>query len=252
MPKALTRPLQPGKPFVEAGRGKRPIRRFSSWYDNRLVTKEGERILRDLDDWGIAELRKHQLIWSGLDLDTEPPLIERVPDTSFGVREIRGIDRARLRLFLLSLLWRAGATNRMEFDAVSMPESELSQLGDMIRTNNPGPLSFYPATLIQLVPSGEVHNYSPTAGVKKQLSRDGTQECEIPFFRFYFDGLIVHMHRSSRKNCAVDKTLLVGGDDLLLVSIMDTGKSAQYGYMAQVVKEANEGWPDVMNKLNPP
>lgn len=65
IPKALTKPEISGAPFVEFGMNYKQSKRcYSSWYDNNLVTREGENILSDYDDWAIRELRKNKLIWS--------------------------------------------------------------------------------------------------------------------------------------------------------------------------------------------
>ena len=65
IPLSLTSPSTKGERFIEAGRGLRPIRRFTSWYDQQLVIREGEKILSEIDTAGIEELRRLKLIWSG-------------------------------------------------------------------------------------------------------------------------------------------------------------------------------------------
>jgi hypothetical protein len=57
IPKALTRPEEPGLPLIQGGSGKRARKRWDSWYDSELVTREGEDILSALDDWAIRYLR---------------------------------------------------------------------------------------------------------------------------------------------------------------------------------------------------
>jgi hypothetical protein len=63
IPAALTTPEGTG-PLTQGGRGRPPIRRWSSWYDPCLVTQAGEAILAEYDNWAIQELRKNKLIWS--------------------------------------------------------------------------------------------------------------------------------------------------------------------------------------------
>ena len=103
IPKALTSPSAPGERFIEAGRGNRPIRRFTSWYDHQLVTHEGEKILSEIDTAGIAELRKHKLVWSGWGnknkLRTSDFAVDPDPESGLGVRLIEGIDAGSIRLF---------------------------------------------------------------------------------------------------------------------------------------------------------
>jgi hypothetical protein len=249
LPKALTRPEQPGKPFIEAGSGRRPMRRFSSWYDNRLVTKEGEKILSDLDNWAIGELRKHRLVWSGWGIDSELDVPDRVADTGFGVRIVRGLDGHQMRLFMLSLLWRAAATQRSEFSQVQIPLPQIDQLRDMILSQKTEPFAFFPATLTQLSTRGPAHNHAPTAKYKDGSAAN--KGLEIDYYRFYFDGLIIHMHKHMTLDAPGTKgrKMYVGGDDELIVCTMESDKSAQYAWMDAIAKEAHEKWPDVMKKL---
>ena len=63
IPKALTRPSFPGRPLVQIASGKKAVRRWDSWYDERLVTLSGENVLTELDTWAIEQLRAHRLVW---------------------------------------------------------------------------------------------------------------------------------------------------------------------------------------------
>src|SRR5271166_5468519 len=45
IPEALTETSWMGQPLTQKGRNGRHIRRWTSWYDNRLVTADGEAIL---------------------------------------------------------------------------------------------------------------------------------------------------------------------------------------------------------------
>jgi hypothetical protein len=191
IPRALTRAAAGGEPFIQGGRGSRPVRRWDSWYDPGLVIQEGEDILTALDTWAIAELRKHELVWSGWGptraLSTT---LDLVPGTDWGTRIVEGIDPTGLRLFFLSLLWRAAATDRPEFADVTLPPDDLEQLRLKLLSNDPTPLSFYPTQLMQLYTIGETHNHTPITSTKTISSFGATPDRTIPIFRFYFDGLI--------------------------------------------------------------
>src|SRR5208337_2570967 len=132
IPEALTETLWKGKPLIQIGRHGRRIKRWTTWYDRKLVTAEGEAILAKYDDWAINFFRQKKLIWSSWGPMEQLDL----PDHSlgpgrFGLRKLDGVDCARLRLFFLSLLWRAAATSLFEFDLVALPAHELAQLGEM-------------------------------------------------------------------------------------------------------------------------
>lgn len=253
IPKALTRSATPGKPFVQTGMGNRPTRRWDSWYDPALTIRKGEDILSALDDWAIAELRKHELIWSGwISAGSVTNKVSLIPGMVEGVREIMGIDPGRLRLFFLSLMWRAAATTRPEFSAVSLPPDDLERLRLMLLREDPGPLDFYPAQLIQLYTLGEIHNHTPISLTKIIPAHDATPERQIPYFRFYFDGLVAHIHRHASDDgyTAAQGFLTVGHSDKLVVTALSYEKSFQRDILTESQRQAAVKWPEVMAKLS--
>jgi hypothetical protein len=201
IPKALTKPASKGLPFVQAGKGTPPRKRWNSWYDDRLVIRKGEDVLAAYDDWAIAEFKRLQLVWGsweGASLKTlDHTLIPGTP--GWGVRKI-STDSKRLRLFFLSILWRSAVTQRWEFDEISMPDDDQERLRQMLLEGLAEPISFYPMQLTQLSTKGEVHNLSPFATTKKVDLLDGNPPIHVPMFRFYMDGLIAHIARQNSDN----------------------------------------------------
>jgi hypothetical protein len=248
IPAALTRPEYAGASLVQSGRGARPTRRWSSWYDRRLVTSEGERILEHYDSWAIDQFRKHKLIWSSWGpmiklstLDFQPIL-----GSHWGVRRIAGIDPKRLRLFFLSLLWRAAATDLPEFDEVSIAPDDLEQLRKMIINGDPEPLDFLPAQLTQLSTIGMVHNHGPISQVKEIPAFGGSRGYKVPIFRFYFDGLITHFHMAKAVDQpSVDELgpLIVGFAGDLVVSTVAYETSFQRENLREIMLETFAKWP---------
>ncbi len=250
IPKALTRPVAPGTPFVQAGMGIRPTRRWNSWYDKALVIRKGEDILSNLDDWAISELRKHELIWTGVRSPADK--IQFIPGGVEGFRQVTGIDPVRLRLFFLSLLWRAAATTRPEFSAVILPPNDLEKLRLMIVSGDTGALNFYPAQLIQLYTKGEIHNHTPIVQTHIIPAYDATPERRIPIFRFYFDGLIthIHCHASDDGYTASQGFLTVGHGLKLAVACLPYENSFQRKILTELQSQAVATWPEVIEKLS--
>jgi hypothetical protein len=241
IPKALTLPTYKGKPFLQFHPGGKPVRRWSSWYDSNLVTREGEDILTEFDTWAITELRRHKLIWSSWGKKRNlGSLHTAASDTPWGRRKIAGIDPTKLRLFFLSLLWRAASTTLPEFAEVQLPQEDLETLRKMIVARTPEPVSFYPTTLIQLSTIGAVHNYAPIAQIKEIPSLEpGEATIALPIFRFYFDGLIAHMHRQSSDDgyTAALGSLVVGAADLLVILTQTYEASFQRHNLITVMSE---------------
>lgn len=247
LPKALTRAEGLSDGLIQHGYG-RTERRFSSWYDNALVTAEGEKILSDYDDFAIRTLRNHRMIWSGwgpakLLLD-----VGSFAGTQLGIRNVDFADittARRLRLFFLSILWRAAATTRPEFREVSLTAAELEQLRRMVIEQNPEPLGLFPISVTQLSTIGKLHNHT-TLSMEKHVPAIGEyKEYTVPIFRFYFDGLIAHFSRSSiAENESRDlRRLHVGEDTNLAISTTTYEKSRQAAFLALLQAEASLGRP---------
>lgn len=240
IPAALTTPDGTG-PLIQGGRGRRPIRRWSSWYDPCLVTQAGEDILARYDDWAIAELRRNKLLWSSWG-----PMLRLATsdfkefDAAWGRRSISGIDFKRLRMFFLSLLWRAAETDRFEFSAIKLDDCDLDRLRSMVLTGNAEPIEFYPVTLIQLSAHGFEHNFSATAEVKTNPAIEEVPAQTIPHFRFYFDGLVAHIHREAAGQ--LDDTIIGARQKLLVTTVAFEG-SRQGGYLMEAMREADSFQP---------
>jgi hypothetical protein len=160
IPKALSRPSVAGQYFISSNQGKRPKKSWSSWYDKELVIRKGEAILADYDNWAIRELRRLELVWSGWGAKRSLPVetwFGSRPE-GFGLREVNCANPDKLRLFFLSLLWRAAATTRPEFWEISLDPDALELLRTMVHKGNPRQLDFYPTVLVRIVSRGDTHN----------------------------------------------------------------------------------------------
>ena len=250
LPKSLTKPSQPGRPFVEAGHGSRPVRRWDSWFDKELVIRSGEDILARFDAAGIEELRKHMLLWSGRDTGSTLPNVQLLSEEhGFGIRQIQDTNAKVLRMFFLSLLWRSAASNRREVAAVTLASSDLEQLRLLLLNDEVGPKDFFPIALTQLTEIGEPHNFAPMATEMAKPPLDGIEPGTIPTFRFYFNGLIAHIFRP--KHGAMPdyiKGWHIGESDLI-VSTQRTRDSFQNLNLIANMREAVEKWPHVISRI---
>lgn len=193
IPRALTRLEGTGAKFVETGIGLGTKSRSNSWYDQGLVTRNGEDILAEIDAVGIHILREHRLVWSGWGASSlaEEGLTDVDPSGNFRVLWIDSPEK--LQLFFLSLLWRAGATGLEEFKDVTLSADVLSDLADRILQRDPGNFMDYPVQLFQLSTKGYQHNRTPLMERKVTVGLDNSQGPEVNYVRFYFDGFVVHI-----------------------------------------------------------
>jgi hypothetical protein len=249
IPKALSRPTVAGKYFISGGQGKPPKKSWSSWYDQGLVIRKGESILSDYDNWAIHELRRLELIWSGWSAKSSLPVetwFGSRPE-GFGLRQVECANPDKLRLFFLSLLWRAAATTRPEFREVILDPDAMELLRTMVRDGNPRPLDFYPTMLVQIVSRGDTHNFGPIsrdyAGKYEELDVD------IRAYRFYFDGLVAIMCRSINLRFEGLAPLIVGHSPSLSVQTIVWERCFQLNNMMRHRLENIVNWPEQIRKL---
>lgn len=242
IPRALTNPEQNGMPFLQWKSGASPSRRWSSWYDHHLVTRDGEDILTEYDTWAIPELRREKLVWSSWGKKrTLGDLHTTASGISWGVRKIRGVNPTKLRLFFLSLLWRAAATDLPEFAEIQIPKDDLETLRLLLISRQAGPLSFYPATITQLSTIGVIHNHAPLAQTKEIPSLEpNVPTIYMPIFRFYFDGLIVHIHKQATDDgyTAALGNMVVGASEELIFPTETYEHSWQRSNMITIMRES--------------
>jgi len=229
IPQGLTLGVKERQPLVQYGAAVGATQRWSSWYDPLLVTRSGEDILADLDTWAISALRSNRLVWSGWGNDSALQDINPL-DNVFGVREVF-LDTERLRLFFLSLLWRAGSSQMLEFQEIDPPESHLEIIKTALLGRGMPGLDFYPIQLTQLSTKGALHNHAPSRETKYLPNLEAPDEdgYPIPFYRFYFDGLIVHFARPDPKSPTADQLgkLVVGASSSIVLSTVTYEESLQ-------------------------
>jgi hypothetical protein len=231
IPKAFTRPERPGAGFTQHTSGKPATRRWDSWYDSNLVTREGEDVLSFYDNWATKFLRQEKLVWSSWkDSRLPDDLYQRLGDSHWGIRQILTPEAGLLRLFFLSLLWRAAASELEEFSNITLPPNRLKKLGEMLINRRSEPRSIYPISITQLSTKGIIHNATPI----KQMKRvPGGRDQMI--YRFYFDGLIAHIHRGKLKDMG---DLIVGLENRLTLSTVTYDQSYQRENLSDIISAA--------------
>jgi hypothetical protein len=251
LPQALTYGAAKGLPFAQAGQDSPPIKRWTSWYDQSLVTQEGEAILSEYDNWGIEELRRLKLVWSSWGEQTSlPGDFHEIPEKKgWGARKLVTSDPTRLRLFFLSLLWRAGASQMSEFDEIAIRASDLRRLKIMLVNRDPAPYDRFPVMLTQLSTKGGIHNLTPLS-MRKPLTPWCRNGPSVPIFRFYLDGLVAHFHRETKPDEVVElSNMFVGNSEEFGVTVLPFENSWQQQNMATLIRETEERWPDRLSRI---
>lgn len=256
IPKALTR-RPTNAPFIQVGQADRPIRRWDSWYDPNLVTQSGEDILTAIDTEGIKELRRLKLVWSSWGpmqsltmLDHH--IIDSATITQTGLRVINSVNSKTLRLFFLSLLWRAANSDLDDFKFVSLKHSDNRKLRRMILNNVVQPYNRFAMSMVQISSLAPAHNQAPfLEQVELPNARGKYFKREV--IRFFLDGLVVHISAQSipQKDFLGHGQLMLCADRQTLgVPTKPWGLSRQYEMINTVKDETEKLYPGLASKMS--
>ncbi|MEO9337347.1 hypothetical protein ABFT80_07925 [Mesorhizobium sp. SB112] len=178
---------------IQFGFGSKPQLKFNSWVDGRICTAVGEARLRDIDTAAAKIIRQHGLTWRHY------PLSNKAERHNFGdefeLITIPDVDTSALRLFFLSLLWRSAISTRFEFAEIFLDAVSNEHLRKIVAGEEKPADSDWPVVLVALTEAGEPQVHTPLAQVINTPEHEGTKYPDIPIFRFFLDGLIVHMGR---------------------------------------------------------
>lgn len=196
LPKALTRPSVKGAPLHQSTQGRGVKKRWDSWYDPKLVTRDGEDILASIDDAAIRTLKRHRLVWSSW-IVTAPNFQKwsfAMPDHSFRLLEVAPFSAEALHRFAVSIVWRSAASTLPDMSEVSLSPLLIEELRQTLVGERKLEPSFLPTSLMQLSTRGETHNQSPYLDKWKSPKSNDTPSKETDIVRIYLDGLIFHVH----------------------------------------------------------
>ncbi|EKM0371299.1 hypothetical protein ACN6UN_000197 [Cronobacter turicensis] len=228
LPRALTLIGANGERTIQAELNGPTRRRFQGWYDNQLVIDKGESILSDIDNKAIKLLRKNHLVWSGW-----PSVADRLPcpneqllkldekeDYPNQFRRIEGVNFLPLKVFFLSILWRAAASTREDMKDISLPDDMLEKLRLATLNQDPLNLEDFPVLLFQHGTRGIPHNRTPIIEKHSFHLVPPFQMLEYTVCRIYMDGLVAHVVLDADdmfiENLA---TFILGAEKYLFLSV---------------------------------
>lgn len=244
IPKALTRPEEPGLPLMETSAGVGVKRKWDSWYDQKLVIRKGENYLRDIDTSAIIELRRNQLLWSAFPNGVLENVDRIEGMETHGFRKFSNIDAASVWLFVASIAWRASASEMPEMSFFKLDAEIEEELRNCILTSE---VKFdkFPLSLIQLSSIGLKHNQTPTLDGKMVPSLDGSDPIIAPIARIFIEGLICHFHLSQDFGQElIGNALFVGNAENLFVTCIDYNVSEQKDRIQEAIESSSPSAPD--------
>lgn len=179
IPNAFMRRAGP-EPFMESDGKSRSKKRQTGWYDATILGVAGEALIARYDDAAARcfidrgftyRTRRSQR-------DLTQLVDDFVADETYVVENV---DVGQIRLFAMSLLWRAAVTRLDPFARVSVSPRHLSDVGARLRAGDPGHYLDYPVWFGVFNGTIELPKIPPV------------QSKEIPFVRFFLDGVTCYI-----------------------------------------------------------
>lgn len=178
---------------------------------------------------------------------------ERDTRNEWGIRVVENVNTQVLRLFFLSLLWRSANTSLDEFDNIEIRNSDNRRLKRMIIEKDVLPFERFAMSMHQISTLAPSHNQAPYADVVKTPLGSKMKFERRPIFRFFLDGLIVHISRepveeSYFKECG--QLMLCRERQSIGLSTKPWGLSNQYDMVNTSKDEAEFLFPGLGNKIS--
>jgi hypothetical protein len=180
-----------------------------------------------------------------------PSEIALIGVRSWGVRTISNVDVVGLRPFLLSVLWRCAASKSLGFEEIQIGSDELEVLREMVLNGKTSPIEHFPVILIQLSIMGMRHNNSPVKATMTYAAIESDPQREDELFRFYFDGLVIHIgtRMSDFEKVARQGRLALGSSPDLYVMTVAYEDSLQRNNIETIRRDAELNWKSQVDKI---
>ncbi|MDQ0421102.1 hypothetical protein J2045_002129 [Peteryoungia aggregata LMG 23059] len=188
-------------------------RDFDAFRDDNLLTARGEKITEAYDNEIARTLRQHSLTYTSRRNKRELEINALTyPVYSFASLSVDKIHL--IKLFTLSLLWRAAASSMSEFSDVQLNEAEQEELRSAVETGDPKSPEFFPAVFSVFDSKSELPKIYP---YRVTILEDN-------FYRFFLDGVVCYVScsKSTKGNYGNWK---VGADKKLHLLVIPSEES---------------------------
>jgi hypothetical protein len=185
-------------------------------YDSALVCKGCEEKFSPWDDYGSRLFRK------------EPKPKDRIYiDGGWRAYTLEAYDYAKLKLFFISLLWRASETERAFFEKVNVGPRHTARLKEMILNKNPGMPDEYAAWIMRLTHEIDAH--------KSVLSPYRRRYEQVWFYHFYLAGHVCIIKVDRRPAPSMFSRFILRPNEPLHVLIMRFNETREYAHLRRAL-----------------
>lgn len=182
-------------------------RRFKGIWDKTILCADCDNsILGKLDDYAA------KIFWGYRNQELNIKDFQRPDQPLVQWRTAYGIDTARIKLFFLSVLWRADVSQNIFFEDVNLDMEDREKIRSMIIENNAGTRDDYPILLLHYSRS----NAEPRKVISKIFRY---QQDALPYYGAIMSGILVLWYTAPNSMTEKFKSMIVSADnDLHILS----------------------------------
>jgi hypothetical protein len=203
---------------VNKDKSERTKKRLKGIWDNTILCGDCDNtILGKLDDYAA------KIFWGYRNQQLNIKEFQRPDQPLVQWRTAYGIDTARIKLFFLSVLWRAHISKNVFFKDVDLETEDCDKIRSMIMENNPGTRDDYPILLL--------HYSRKDTEARKVISQIFRyQQDALPYYGAIMSGLLVLWYIRPNPMTKKFKSMILSGDnDLHILSSPTQG----YNFLAK-------------------
>lgn len=195
-----------------------PKKQHTGIYDNKIICEKCERLFSKPDDFAKSFFSADILEESFIKHNNEklPAYI------------IKDYDYHNLKLFLISLLWRASASTQLFFSKVNVGPFE-NQIKEMIKNNDPGDENTFSVTLTR---------YDNILASRTGLSpfREKWSDSDINYYIFYLCGWKCYIKVDQRPAPEIMRDFMAKPNQPLIILYLNFRKSSEITDMKKIAK----------------
>lgn len=192
---------------VDKDKSEKTKKRFKGIWDNTILCGDCDNsILGKLDDYAA------KILWGYRNQELKFTDFQRPDEPLVQWRTAYGIDTTRIKLFFLSMLWRADVSKNVFFEDVDLGTEHRDKIRSMIIENNAGTRNDYPILLLH-------YSRSDTESRKVISKIFKYQKDAVTYYVAIMSGILVLWYIEPNATTEKFKSMIVSADnDLHIIS----------------------------------
>ena len=185
-------------------------------YDNTIVTKEGESLFGPWDDYAIRIL-----------INEQREFHEIINEGKIIAWSLANYEYLTLKLFALSVIWRAHASTHPVFSKVNLGPHEVF-IRNMLLNNQPGDPEQYSINIVRWVDE----EFGPVF-----MDPFGEKYKGVNYYRVYCGKYVLYIKIDQRKTIKIFRELQLGSSKELFLIARELKKSKEWPLMKKIAKQ---------------